>query len=288
MEPESAVGTRETTNKCHICARIADFVEIDNPQDPSEKEVFDDFAEEVKELVPPNPSLERYYQFQAERLLKCPSCGTYYLYRRWAPGGSEDVMRTYIHESVRRVGFLAAHKELHAAFYKSSQRAKEYGGHFQAIHDEIAGGVHAELMHLRHRYREIVSEAIACLEDKYEYSRQLSELADRFLPHTGQQQVAEARQREERVAEYHAEILVEYLQCYPDEEVESGIARRLSRLLADNNQQVRRIILDGLLQTLSRAEKQQTLAEVLVDELEKQESLYAEAHELLAVCRGGV
>lgn len=285
MEAEDVVGVRDTS-RCRICSQIADSVEIDNPQDPYEKEVFEDFAAEVYELIAPNPSLERTYQSESERLLKCPSCGTYYRYRRWAPGGSEDVMRTYIHESVSRVGFLAAHKELRAALYRSSQRAQEYGGHFEAYHDETARGVHDELRLLRQRYREIVSEAIASLEDKYESSRQLSEYAGQFLPLTGQKQVEEARQREERLAEYHAEILVEYLQCYPDGRIESDTARRISGLLADNNKEVRRIVLEGLLQAVGRAVGGRALAGEIVDELEKLEPLYEEGRELLAVCKG--
>ena len=278
-------GDREARSTCRICAKIADFAEIDNPQDPSEKEVFDDFADEVKELVAPNPGLESFYQFESEKLLKCPFCGTYYRYRRWAPGGSEDVMKTYIHESITRIGFLAAHKELHAALYKSSQRAQEYGGQFLREHDETAKGVQHELQLLRHRYREIVSEAISLLENKHEYSLRLSELAAQFLPHTGQRQVEEARQREEEVARYHARILVEYLQYYDGEGIENDTARRMAGLLADDNELVRSSVLTGLVQALGQAATPQPLAAEISNELEKHEPLYPEAQEMLEVCQ---
>ncbi len=280
-----AEGDQQTRSTCRICLEITDSVEIDNPQDQSEKDVFDDFADEVKQLVVPNPSLERFYQFESEKLRKCPFCGTYYQYRRWAPGGSEDVMRTYIHESITRIGFLTAHKELQAALYKSTQRAQEYGGQFLRDHDETARGVQHELQLLRHRYREIVSEAISLLENKHEYSLRLSQLAAQFLPHSGQKQVEEARQREEEVATYHARILLEYVQYYDGERIENETFRRMAGLLADDNELVRSLVLTGLVQTLGKAATQQTLAEEISKELEGRKPLYPEAQEMLEACR---
>jgi hypothetical protein len=288
METIHADGIQKTRGACQLCAKIADFIEIDNPQDEAEKEVFDDFSDEVKELVIPNPGLERYYRFKNEQLRKCPYCGTYYRYRRWAPGGSEDVMRTYIHESITRLGFLKAHKELQAALYESSQRAQEYGHWYLKDHQEIAGGIQDELRLLKRRYREIVSEAISCLENKHEYSLQLAEFAAQFLPTTGQQQVEEARQKEEEVARYHAEILVEYLRYYEGGGIEDDALRRMTARLADDNEQVRRIILNGLIEAFASATSQQGMAEQLIEELRRNKSLYPEAQELLEVCRGYV
>lgn len=273
---------------CHLCAKIRDYTEIDNPQDQSEKEVFDDFADEVKELVSPNPGLYNHYRFRNEKLLKCPHCGTYYWYRRWAPGGSEDVMRTYIHESISRLGFLDVHQRLHTAAYESRKRAQEYGGQFLQDHDQAMAGIRDELALLRHRFREIVSEAISCLENKYEYSQQLSETAERFYPLTGHRQVEEARQREEQVAAYNAETLVEYLRFYEDEGLEAGTVGRLTRLSADNNERVRRSIVNGLIQALSWATGQQTLAEQISGSLEEHRPLFPESLELLEACRGYV
>ena len=115
---------------CPTCSALGDFLEIENAQAPADWDTSQSFPPEVQSLQIPNESLAPYFGFGSERLLKCPDCGTYYWYRQWAPGGSEDVLHTYIHESVRRLSYLEAHVALHDALDQAHRRALEYGGVF--------------------------------------------------------------------------------------------------------------------------------------------------------------
>ncbi len=288
MKTAGAADNHASKTRCPICTNLDEYIEIENPQDPSESEESEDFAEPVKRLTIPNARLEQTYEFRNERLLKCPSCGTYYLYRTWAPGGSEDVMRTWIHESIRRLGFLAAHKELHSARYEAYQRSQEYGGSYEQRYQETAMGVQEEMHLLRQRSIEIINDALWSLENKHEYSQQLAELTQQFAPLSGPQQVQEARQREEEVAAYHAEILVDYLQHSETADLADETVRRMASLLADDNEQVRTTIQAGLVQVLERSAEPQRFAAQIIEELSQQSLGTREARDLLETCRGYV
>lgn len=239
------------TDPCPVCAVLGDSVEIENAQEPTELDTAEFFPEGVERLTIPNLRLEAHYRFRSERLLKCPVCLSYFRYRQWAPGGSEDVMRTYVHESITRLGALDVHKELHGALYQASRRADEYGGAFREEYAETAVGVQEELAALRPRCREVIAEALSSLEDKHAYSRALEVEARRFYPVVAERLVAEAREREKEVAVYHAEILAEYLELCGEEPVEAELPDRLRGLLSDEDERVREFV-QGALSRLLR------------------------------------
>jgi hypothetical protein len=244
-------STDRNNAPCPICARLGELIEIENAQDPADDDVAQRFPPEADELRAPNEALARYYQYQNERLLQCPRCGVYYWYRQWAPGGSEDVLHTCIHESIRRLTFLEAHVELHDALYQACRRAQQVGGWAVEEYESARQGVEAERTLLRARHAEVVAEAIDALEHKYGRSEHLADMLARFSPHLDHsEQVEEERARDRERAVYHAGILAEYLAYAQAGDLAAGLIRRLVGLLADDVPQVREIVRDALLRSV--------------------------------------
>jgi hypothetical protein len=273
---------------CPICTGLGEFIEIENAQDPAEGDVAESFPPEAQELRAPNESLAQVYRFSNERLQKCPRCGTYYWYRQWAPGGSEDVMHTYIHESIRRLGFLEAHVELHDALYQAYRRAQEYGGGYAAEYESVKLGVEAERTLLRARYGAIIAEAIDRIMLKYARSAEIAEMLALFSPQRDHsRQVEEERARDRERAAYHAGVLAEYLAYARASDLLAGLIQRLVRLLVDDVPQVRQIVRDALLRVLGDRTDQELARDLARETVQAAEPLtprYAELEELVAAC----
>jgi hypothetical protein len=280
------VSTEHSNTACPVCATLDDYVEIDNAQEWSDTDEVQDFPPQVKHLQVPNEILEHYYRYKSERLLKCTHCGTYYWYRKWAPGGSEDVMRTYIHESICRLSYLEAHVELHDALYHSYQTAQERGGEYVDAYPAVKAGIEAEMALLRAHCGAIVRDAVYSLEHKNRRSEEVAEELRLYYPNLDHpREIARVREREERVAVYHAGILAEYLVCCAPEELPEELIGRLVSLLADDNPQVRRALGEALLGTLKDPAQGSGMARQVAQAVKRLEARSAEAEALLAVCR---
>jgi hypothetical protein len=241
----------DSDDACPICGGLSAFVEIENAQNPDEGEAAEHLPPQVQALQAPNESLAHYYRFGNERLLKCPQCGTYYWYREWAPGGSEDVLHTYIHESVRRLGFLEAHVELRDALYQANRRAQEYGGGYVEGYESVRAGVYAEMGLLRARHRQIIAEAIDRIQNKYDRSQELAETLALYSPQRDHSsQLEEARERDRARASYYAGVLAEYVAYARLPDLGSELLQRLVRTLADEVCQVRQTVAGALLGAL--------------------------------------
>jgi len=273
---------------CPICAALGEFIEIENAQDPDEGAASEVFPVEAQALQAPNEPLAQVYRFGNERLLKCPHCGTYYWYRQWAPGGSEDVLHTYIHESLRRLSFLEAHVELHDALYQSHRRAQEYGGTYAAEYESARLGVDAERALLRARHVQIIEETIDRLERKYARSEEVAELLALYTPERDHSdQVEEARARDRERAAYHAGVLAEYLGYAQPSDLSATVVTRLVGLLADDVVQVRQIVRDALLRVLDDLPDQDLARDFVRQVAQATRSLiprYAELETLVAAC----
>lgn len=137
--------------RCEACGEIGAYVEIANAQEPAADEPSQSFPPAAERLAAPNPRLEDHYRYASERLLKCPACGAYYWYSRWAPGGSDDVLHSTIHESLRRLSDSEAREALEAARREADRWAAERG--WVATAAETRLGVEEELRALGKRDR---------------------------------------------------------------------------------------------------------------------------------------
>lgn len=278
------MNTDHAGTVCGVCSKLGDYIEIENAQDPSDLDIAEWFPPETEHLRVPNESLERHYQYKNERLLKCFECGTFYWYRTWAPGGSEDVLRTYIHESIRRLSFLEAHVELQDAQYQAYRAAEEVGGGYWDEYGATRAGAQEEIRLLRPRCREIVLDAIHAIEHRHRNSEKLLETLQLYAPHRDHtQEIQQQREREEAIAAYHASILAEYLPDWQPGEIPAEVTDRLVTLLADSNQKIRQIIRDALLQVLGQVPTQSGLAQQIIRAAERLSPRHAEVEELLSV-----
>ena len=272
---------------CPICARLGEYLEIENAQESSDDtDVAEEFPDEMTQLQVPNEPLEHYYRYKNERLMKCPHCGRYYWYRLWAPGGSEDVLRTYIHESLRRLSYLEAHVELDDARYQAREQAQEYGGSYVQAHVAIANAVQEEMALLAVRYREIVQEALDAIENKHRRSQELAKTLELLYPQRDHAyQIEPEREREERAAAYHASVLAAYLQHWTTGRMPLGLVRRLVCLLEDDNQAVRQTILEALSRWCRSAPRRSRLTEKIARAAQELMPGSAELGALLGACR---
>lgn len=270
---------------CPVCAQLDAFIEIENAQSPSDTDIAQAFPDEVEQLRAPNPDLERYYRYGNERLLKCEACGTYYWYRTRAPGGSEDVLHTYIHESVRRLSFLEAYVELEDALYQAAERVRENGSVYEEEHQAAGRGVEAEMPFLRARHREIAVDAVVWLEHKYRRSEELEETLRLYAPHLDRaQRLAEARARDEAAARYYAGVLADQMRQWGESEVPARLLRRMVGLLADEDAAVRGTVLSALLCLLAGPGGRGTVAEAVAGAVAELAPWTAEAEGLLRAC----
>ncbi len=274
------------SDTCPLCLTVGEYIEIENAQDASEWDVAESFPQEADQFTIPNSCLEHYYRYKNQRLLRCSNCGTYYWYREWAPGGSEDVLKTYIHESMRRLSFLEAHVELHDAQYQAFTRAKEYGGSFEDEYEITRQGVQQEMDLLKARCPEIVSDVIHSVENKHARSEQLEETLKLYAPHRDHtREIETQREKEEQVAVYHVGILAEYLQYWEPSTIPMQMIRSLVTLLADDNQKIREIIRDALIRVIRDATAHGKLASEILKVAQELAVQHAETQGLLQVCR---
>ena len=214
----------EHDDRCDLCDAIGTYLEIENPQEPSPEEASQSLPTAVERLMAPNERLAAHYRYRSERLLKCPQCGAYYLYRQWAPGGSEDVMHTYIHESVSRLSALQARVELDVAHHQAGREAEERGAGWVEAAISTGLGVQQELPSLLPRCGEIIGEAVSALEER---ARRLQELEQGA---SSTRRRAEAAERERRAMAYYAEVLADYAGCEPANEAPPELLERLRAL----------------------------------------------------------
>jgi hypothetical protein len=236
------------TIPCAACGSLGDYLEIENPQERTEYDAEPGhFPPEVAELQPPSEALAQYFRFKNARLLKCFECGTFFWYREWAPGGSEDVMRTYIHESLQRLSLLEAYVELAEARYQAHRQAQEYGGSYEAEYDQLRDSVAAEMEHLRMRWQDLVLDVVDALENRHRSSEELAETLRLYSPDRDHSDtLRRQREREEEVAAYRAGVLAEYLPPGGVSSLPPDVQRRLAILAADSNEQVARNIRSAL------------------------------------------
>ena len=88
---------------CKLCSELKESNHIENKADltySTHASFFPDSFYKLKSIL--NEDSESYADNNA-KLLKCPECNQYFLWEEWTPGGSDDAMTTYIHESLRRI-----------------------------------------------------------------------------------------------------------------------------------------------------------------------------------------
>jgi len=97
-------------SNCPDCGPLGNVCEIENLQDEPGVQTL---PEAAKKLRPPDELLER-SPGSREKLLKCFTCGAWFEWSMRIPGGSEDVFRTWIMESLRRLTPTQARAALEA------------------------------------------------------------------------------------------------------------------------------------------------------------------------------
>lgn len=269
----------KTFKECNLCSKIKDYMEIENEQgdqDPIK------FPEEIDELKIPNRNLIRYFRFDRDKLLKCPHCGTYYRHYTWTPGGSDDVFRTYIHEFVKRIGFLEAYKRLKEALHDSHKQKEEYGGRYIKEYEITSKGVKEELGKLRLRHKEIVKETIEAIRNKHEYSNDLVQRIKSYYKNPRKsEQFIKAREQEEKVAEFHAKVIAEFFPNFREEKLIHEILPLLIAVLKDDNQNVRKIIVKIVLDFIEKEkDNEKRYASLIKKNLVKLRSKSAEIQEM--------
>ena len=88
---------------CKLCYELKESNHIENKAnltDSTHASFFPDSFYKLKSIL--NKDYESYADNNA-KLLKCPECYQYFLWEELTPGGSDDAMTTYIHESLRRI-----------------------------------------------------------------------------------------------------------------------------------------------------------------------------------------
>jgi len=103
----------------------------------------------------PNEKLKS--QDPDETLLQCPQCGVYYLYHRWSPGGSEDAMKTVVHELVKPASVLEA--VAHVQWLAEKEKNP-------AVAQELREGLELETRSFKVKAETIVREAIEHVSEK--------------------------------------------------------------------------------------------------------------------------
>ncbi len=194
-------------NQCSICSKLQNIGEI----------VDDSFPPEFNQLKPVGNN------YSDEFVLKCPNCGEYFSYRKWTPGGSEDAMRTYVHESLDRINLLNVHMSLLSYLHKLRKYAERKPDLWDESYKAFSIAVYAELKILRRKPKIVIEEAIAYIQD------QLSEKVHKSYRD-------EVRKREEGVAE----ILAEYLQYLNKPSID--LICRVAQLMLIDNENIRKTI----------------------------------------------
>lgn len=267
---------RAAAPPCPLCAPLGEEVEIENAQQLDDDEEYVSLPEAARRLVPPNPQLAFFFRYSRETILKCPACGDYFWYREWAPGGSEDVMRTYIHESVTRLSPFQAHVKLDMILEDAQGWRGSDGGRAAAEQ-----GVAQEKRLLKRCYRRVIAGALEKLEDKHAYSR---ELESWLKP--GPAQLQELREREQRVAIYHAKIISEYLGYWPSSYLTRKLVQRIARRLQDDNPEVVQVLVSALAELLRRPTAPSSLKRWLRHSLEQHGMSNLQGKEILHLCLG--
>jgi hypothetical protein len=134
---------------CRVCTPLRDVGEIVDSSFPPEFEPLQILS---------NP-------YSDERILKCPQCHTYFYYRKWSPGGSEDAMRTYVHESLDKMKLLDVHLEFDAQLAELKKRA-EQSYSWKEDYDKLFKRAEQERQYLREYSMIIIQDAIACIKEQ--------------------------------------------------------------------------------------------------------------------------
>jgi len=121
----------------------------------------------VNRLVCPNDELAEYYRLcDTGRLLKCPRCGTCFIYSETSPGGSDDAMETSIYLSIKVISPADVHILLADDMEYLRSRAASEPDFWLETYRAFSRGVEKELKLLQARAGEVVSAALDVLEEK--------------------------------------------------------------------------------------------------------------------------
>jgi hypothetical protein len=218
---------------CPVCGSLPQSIEIENAADLEPDQTRSTFPAEVLALESPDPALEWFFRFSEGGLLLCPACGVFFQYARWTPGGSDDVFRTYVHEAVTRIGLLQVHKELEHVLHVSRERRKDEARLLKDGYSNSARAAARLLRALHRRGGEVIQGAVQEILHKHRYSEELGEMLTR-LKFAHEKQVADARVREEKVAEYHARVVLHYARHVEDAQGRNGLLETIAGLSDDN------------------------------------------------------
>jgi hypothetical protein len=220
---------------CKFCSKFKEYYEIENLQD--ENRHF--FPQEFENLIFPNSFLEEYYRYDSERLLKCKNCEIYYFYHNWSPGGSEDVFKTYIHESVNRITYLQAYKKLQVDLYRNYDYFKKFGGSYENNHKNLSKGIKLEQRFFESKAIEIIKEAIEEIEHKYQKSEALIDNIKHYYKNPlKSESYKDAVKEDEKMAIFHANVILMFLPKQNDEALLSEVVCKLNALKNDNNPKI--------------------------------------------------
>lgn len=111
-------------NFCKSCRSLPDHMEISDDN----SETFPDGVVNLQHLG----AIKLPYTCDGS-FMQCYKCKFYYWYRSFAPGGSEDAMRTVNYETISKMGLLGVYMELKEALEVSSVYYKKYKKHEDKI-----------------------------------------------------------------------------------------------------------------------------------------------------------
>lgn len=277
------------TTPCANCGDLPEFLETECELNDPESKSGESFKAAVERLADPNASLKEYASGKDECLLTCPKCRGYFLYRQWIPGGSDDFGRSYLHQSLERMSHLAAYEWLDGACRDAREMVSKYGTSFQDKLDQISHGMDRERRRLNRRHQEIVSSALDALDNRYAQSqareRSLRETYGDSLHRFGSL-IEAGREKDRRVAEYHAWILGEFIPLFRNRRVFTRIADRLIGCLHDEQRVIRQTIHQAILRLMEQAGlRRPVLARRLIRRFERQPPATPEAMAVRAACQ---
>jgi hypothetical protein len=213
---------KKTLSSCSICGTIPEYIEIENAQDEAKNNCF---PPEVGRLVIPHEGLGRFYHYSENHLLKCPECAAFFWYECWRPGGSDDVFRTYIHESIKPVGAFAVYRELLSIL----MRAKP----------EFEPDVRAELLLVEERFTEIVDEALTEIESMQKESRELEKIEKKEGLVGKFAYIEERKVREKKTTVECTQCIAHFMPRWNDKVPEKVRTRILKLFKKEKNSEVR-------------------------------------------------
>ena len=157
MTPEAQLNT---IPQCPFCLSLAPYCGSDQTNN-----YLDDALHNC---------LRRVKSDSAEEILACPQCGTYYYFREWTPGGSDDAMVTTYHQDFYDLTPYELYQKLYPypeeteKNFLSNHASEICRGAINYLKDELSQKVHA-VYHdqvIRHEVRaaEILQSAMEFFE----------------------------------------------------------------------------------------------------------------------------